>query len=327
MLVRPSISGGTVPRKASGTGSSAARPSHPFAELVLDPCAAELTGLPDNYVGRTIPFRIKDTFTLTTNSSGEAAGIANPRFNEGFYTGTFTSNAVSAWGTAAAMDKSVALAADMKTHRILAGCVKVQYIGADQTAAGRVVMYVAENLATTDLQVDPRDLMNDGVNGRTYEVGELPKEVRLAPFDGPVFQTVANGGNNYFYFPSVFIGLVGAPVSTLCLSIEFTLILEYIPVATGLSINSAQMYPSHPVGLAAAYNASGEKHISEGSLKKRRDMVDATFQALGMVARNSGYPMLAKTISSTPMAMRAARKTVKQIAKQKKVRKAKKSQA
>lgn len=285
----------------------------PFSNLVLDPCNADLTGLPDSYVGRTVPYRCKGIYTVTTDSSGNGAFFFTPRVTGGMYTSpTFTAGAVSAWGSATQVDKGTVIELELKTYRVIGGCVKVKYIGAEQTTAGRVVMLPTEALATADMQVAPSVWMADP-DSRTYAADECDKEMRLWPFDAPVFQTASNSNQNYLYFPCAVVGITGAPPSTAALSIDVTLIIEYLPTATALSVNIAESYPSNPVDLAAATNAGAHVHDDPGAQKLRRDTVDHTFNTMGSLLSLGGMGAAGAAVAQAPAAFRNARRALKGV--------------
>lgn len=290
-----------------------------FSALVLDPCNAELVGMPDNYVGPTVPFRCKGDFTVASDANGYAVALCSPSVSVGYYNAaTVTSGAVSAWGTAVALDKATALASEYSTYRVIGGCVKIGWIGASQTAAGRVVIMRTEQQAAAALLTSPSSWMADPVNSRVYTSEQLetePVELRLHPFDGPVFNTTANSILNYLYFPCCVIGVMGAPNSTTVLSVDYTLIIEYVPVLTSLSNNMAKVYPSNPLDLAAGYNAAAHPHSDADARRKRRAAVDDTFRSMGALL-SLANPSLGQALMNAPASYRQVRKTVKNSRRQ-----------
>lgn len=311
----------SAPRTVNQSFGKSSSAHNAYSELVLDPCYADLTGLPDAYVGATVPYRAKCETICTSNAAGDAGAICNTNLSAAVYNSpTFVANAVTTWGTAVACDKAATIAAEFSTMRILGACVKVSWIGPAQTCAGRVVLYRTEQTATSSLYSSPSTWMADPVNARVYPASSLldtPVEVRLWPFDGPVFQTYANSNQHYLYQPCLAVGVLGAPASTACLAIDYTLIIEYVPLTTALSLNIASMTPSNPFDLAAGHNAGSVAFPDAGAKALRRKMVDDTFSQMGMILGITN-PNLGNLVASLPNTVRTVRRAVKTNKKNKK---------
>jgi hypothetical protein len=183
-----------------------------------------------------------------------------------------------------------------------------------------VVVYRTEQTATSGLFTAPSTWMADPVNARVYPASSLldtPVEVRLWPFDGPVFQTSANANQHYLYQPCLAVGVLGAPASTACLAIDYTLIIEYVPLPTAISLNLATMTPSNPIDLAAGHNAGALSFSDSGVKGMRRKMVDDTFNQMGMML-GFANPSLGQLVASVPNTVRTIKRAVKTNKKNKK---------
>ncbi len=267
-------------------------PRHPFIDLALDPWAAETVGLPDNYTGPTATTKLRDTLVVTTNASGQAAIIINPNLNAFAYTGTYTSNAISSWGTAAQHEKYSTVNTECSALRFVAQAIRVSYMGAPLSATGRIVIMPIYGLGTADISTSPLDWYDAG-NALEAMPNDLPAEFHMVPFAEQSFVSIST--SQYRSFPSVLVAIYGGVASTAVLSVEVVTHIEMLPFTTTLSANTAMSTPSHPIALAAVANSVGasQPHTVEDKPAHRvrwNQAIRNTFAAMGAIGEAAGVP-------------------------------------
>lgn len=267
-------------------------PSHPYIDLAMDPFTAESTGLPDLFTGPTAVNKLRDTLVLTTNSSGQGAVIINPNLASFVYTGTYTANVISSWGTPAAHEKYSTINTEASALRIVAQAVRISYTGAPLSATGRIVIMPVYGLGTSEISTSPLDWFDAG-NALEAMPADLPAEHHMIPFADQPFVSITT--SQYRSFPSILVAIYGGVASTAVLSIEVVTHIEMLPFSTTLSANAATSSPAHPIVLAAVANAIGSSapHPAEHSDKHKfawNQAIRNTFAAMGAVGEAAGVP-------------------------------------
>jgi hypothetical protein len=102
-----------------------------YVRCVADPIHAPASGYADEFNGRSIALKIRQSFPITCNSDGNAASLIQPQLN--------------------LMHRYANLAASFKSIRIVSMAVQVTYTGSNDTAKGEVIMVGTQGLATGDL--------------------------------------------------------------------------------------------------------------------------------------------------------------------------------
>lgn len=306
-----------MPPKMAAAPKMSRRASHPYVEQVIDPFNVSgegLVGLPDMFNAPTQVLKLRDTLTLTTNASGIACFVIKPALVNFRTSGAFTGTAFTSWGSGTNHEKNALVVAECPRYRIIGQGVRVTYMGAPSVATGRVCVLPMVGIANTDLSTTTDDWY-DAPNAIECTPSELPVEYHMSPFDNPTFQASASADFTSS-FPGVAILFSGAVVSALLLSVEVVTYVEMVPYTTTLNAHSSKPTPSHPTALAAAANATsmGPHLVSDETkvMANRRQIVDSTFAALGVVGESLGVPY-SSLIGNIPGAFRRVRKTVKGI--------------
>lgn len=226
---------------------------NPYFDVCNDPWSAKAVGLPDEYMGATLPLKMRSSVTLTTNASGMAAlGLqpvfATPILSPTGFTGV--SSTITAWGGAPAAldDWASTVTPNMIAHRAISLGVCVSYIGPEASAAGEIIITTTTGLTSTEQSLNVSD-WRDQQGAVSQNVPFITKPVccAVSNFDRPPFNALSNGFTRYF--PSIWIGVIGGPVGA-TFRVDLVYNFEFLPLSTSGMHQMANVTPHDDVSMA-----------------------------------------------------------------------------
>lgn len=255
---------------------------HPFCECMADPEAAPPCRLPDEYVSPTTALKLTNEYTLTSDAAGSLVAAVYPGLQRSDYVWTVTAGVSSAGTTYAAHPDYTEMVGAFDQGRIVAFQVTVTYVGAAQTASGRLVTIEAPDISSFN-SATLAAIVDDGDSAQA-QAGRIH---RLRPSQPPRFELI-NQATGFMVptYPSLGIVGVGLPPSTVCFSVRVTRHMEFIPKRASAWRGAAMIEPFNPDAIAMAANmgtAGKTGTIAEKSSLKSTAMLAANtaWNALG----------------------------------------------
>lgn len=212
--------------------------STPYMRVCADPFNAPAVGIPDEYEGLTVPFKLRTAINATTNAAGAFLVAFTGRL-DGSSTDSYSNVATAATATTitafAGTDHPdlTSFSANFRTYRPVSAGIKVYYTGAESTTAGILTVGHLEGLATTtvDGKEWPLDISDwvDLPGAYTHSCAAMTEPLMAVArcYDRPGFASPSTIINQYF--PSLFVSGLNLPASSTVVRIEAVLNLECVP--------------------------------------------------------------------------------------------------
>lgn len=214
-----------------------------FVNMTLDPCNGPLTRSPFGATENAYLWRLNFRRTVQANTGGYLAAALNPL---GIYQGG-GSSLINWWAQAGLNDGAASLPASSAVGmpgsasltgiaaqvRIIAGCIKLNYIGAASASQGQLIGWEGqadEVFSGGTAYTNTRCLSDFAVNGNTYPL-DVGVESRLS-YAKASPQQLQYGDVNLprmdVFSPCAFVGVSGGPSSAYYV-LEATVVVEWTP--------------------------------------------------------------------------------------------------
>jgi len=214
-----------------------------FVNMTLDPCNGPLTRSPFGATENAYLWRLNFRRTVQANAGGYLAAALNPL---GIYQGSGAS-LINWWAQAGLNDSAVSLPASSAVGmpgsaslagiaaqtRVIAGCIKLNYIGAAQAAQGQLIGWEGqadEVFTGGTAYTNTRCLSDFAVNGNTYPITS-GVESRLN-YSKASPQQLQYGDVNVarmdVFSPCALVAISGGPSSAFYV-LEATIVVEWTP--------------------------------------------------------------------------------------------------
>lgn len=225
----------------------------PFARLMADPLEGPLVGRPDDNSVGSIVRRDIQVNTITIGTGGNYLYSLGP----GLYASAVNYSGLNASDTTVTTVAGTAntatyasLSADFPYLRPLAYVVEVRYIGAEQVAAGRLVLAETSEatLPNTDIA-----LLFDNAEAYTGALKDGGCAV-LRPYRTPTFAAIAS--SQVSNFPYLHIGILGSPLGQV-VEVTITRVVELLPAQASIRFQDSVPCPCDMVACCIASNISG----------------------------------------------------------------------
>lgn len=252
-----------LPAKAASTGIMA----HPYYKMMLNPFDGDTSALPDEAGHQTVAMKFRETITVTPDAQGNSVyvfrGILRTAKSWYAIAADGTLGAVSGAGGVGDAPEQATIGADFSALRSLAFAVNVTYIGAEQTAAGRIGMFCSTNPLLTGLKV--ADLLTDcDTVGPAHEGAAAI----VRPYARPDFQISTD--DTLPYMSSLVLVLAACPPGVTSIQVEVIRHLELVPINTSLHFAAARFTPCSHCVLECASNLGSVKQNATGRNAKQQ---------------------------------------------------------
>lgn len=218
---------------------------------MADPVNGPLVGRPDSNANPTSVLRDRHVWYANVDAAGYCSlFIANGSYLS-HAVNTVTAGLIASQAFVSAPNHATYVA-EFSRIRWLAAHVEVTYVGASQTAAGRVS--VSAHNGSSTVGIAPEAFFDDvGVSGPLADGAQAIIRPFAADFHSTGISTYLSVSEG------IAVNVCGAPAGTNTVMITVHRVLEGLPLATSLHRASATHTVSDPLQIAAGDNIQGPK--------------------------------------------------------------------
>lgn len=242
-----------------------------YAAVCADPFDAPPAGLPDDYEGQTIPYKIKASYVLSTNDNGSLCIVFCPIINGAVAynyaqsaTCTTLTNNITAF-TGVAHPDAATVVANFYAWRPISAAIKVFYLGAEATSAGVIGVGHSDGLTPSTANIGTHFPLNlsdwfDMASTFTQSVTSMtePSMVAVRAFDRCPFIT-PNATGFVQTFPAMWLVGTNLPVSLgSAVRVECVLNCEMLPFhGNALTSHMQTVTQPNPASIMTVHRSLG----------------------------------------------------------------------
>jgi len=205
-----------------------------YYKCVNNPMTAPAASLPDGYSGSTVSLKIRNTVTLTVNSSGACVFMITPSIQSTWiFNHTITTTTLTTVGGANSSDEYSSILANFTIGRPISTGVEVSYIGAESVAAGELIGFTLQGQLPASLNgtaiADFRDWQ--GAVSKPVPYMTKPLAIAASAFDACPMSTLSTMFTNSY--PTIVIAGLGLPAGQ-TIKVEMAHNYELCPLVTSV---------------------------------------------------------------------------------------------